>query len=446
MTTPTPSTKPAVDKEAGEEFTPAAEVLVEQYTERLRQRVLDASRSVQSGDPSDPIRMDTVRGALEATLGSFEDTSIEKARLPLIPALPLRRVTILLLPTGLSVILLIVAAFIAPLNMALPLMLASLALCVTVMVFVLSARRSQYNRARSEERNRARSRLLRDFAILELEARRTAGRLVGADAQAESLAFILAALHDAKIWDAEDVRSFRAALRLRNEVVHGRALVPLPAINAGRARMSRLRARLKDQALPRKDVTAAGIDYERTVSAALRRVFGDHAVSSSFDSEIDYLVELPTGSALIAVKHRPGASLKLRDLSPAIDATAEYSPLALLVVTNAPHVEHQVTNDSPRYRVVQWTSPSDDSRLAAAVSEFTDYATPPSAIFEIFEDTHGRYRFRVRSKDGAVIAVGEAFDTRAGVLRSIDLLKSAVAAALAMDQSRIGADVKRGHS
>lgn len=43
--------------------------------------------------------------------------------------------------------------------------------------------------------------------------------------------------------------------------------------------------------------------------------------------------------------------------------------------------------------------------------------------FEIYKDSRGKYRFRLKAGNGEIIAVGEAYESRAGVANGIDSIK-----------------------
>jgi uncharacterized protein YegP (UPF0339 family) len=43
--------------------------------------------------------------------------------------------------------------------------------------------------------------------------------------------------------------------------------------------------------------------------------------------------------------------------------------------------------------------------------------------FELYEDAQGRYRFRLKAGNGEIIAVGEAYESRASALGGIDSVR-----------------------
>lgn len=43
--------------------------------------------------------------------------------------------------------------------------------------------------------------------------------------------------------------------------------------------------------------------------------------------------------------------------------------------------------------------------------------------FELYQDQAGRYRFRLKTRAGRIIAVGEGFDTKAGAMDALTAVK-----------------------
>jgi uncharacterized protein YegP (UPF0339 family) len=52
-----------------------------------------------------------------------------------------------------------------------------------------------------------------------------------------------------------------------------------------------------------------------------------------------------------------------------------------------------------------------------------------AARFEIYQDARGEWRFRLKAGNGEIVAVGEGYATKAGVLKGIEAVKRAAAAA-----------------
>lgn len=52
-----------------------------------------------------------------------------------------------------------------------------------------------------------------------------------------------------------------------------------------------------------------------------------------------------------------------------------------------------------------------------------------AARFEIYTDSKGEYRFRLKAANGEVVATGESYSSKAGVLRGVDAVKRAAASA-----------------
>jgi uncharacterized protein len=52
-----------------------------------------------------------------------------------------------------------------------------------------------------------------------------------------------------------------------------------------------------------------------------------------------------------------------------------------------------------------------------------------AAKFEIYEDGKGEFRFRLKAANGEVVASGESYKTKSGVINGIDAVKRAAAEA-----------------
>jgi uncharacterized protein YegP (UPF0339 family) len=50
-----------------------------------------------------------------------------------------------------------------------------------------------------------------------------------------------------------------------------------------------------------------------------------------------------------------------------------------------------------------------------------------AAKFEIYEDGKGEFRFRLKAANGEVVATGESYKTKSGVINGIDAVKRAAA-------------------
>ena len=55
--------------------------------------------------------------------------------------------------------------------------------------------------------------------------------------------------------------------------------------------------------------------------------------------------------------------------------------------------------------------------------------------FELFTDAAGKYRFRLKAGNGEIIAVGEAYESKASALGGIDSVKLNAADATIIDQT-----------
>jgi hypothetical protein len=55
--------------------------------------------------------------------------------------------------------------------------------------------------------------------------------------------------------------------------------------------------------------------------------------------------------------------------------------------------------------------------------------------FELYKDSQGNYRFRLKAGNGEVIAVGEAYESKSGALSGIDSVRRTAADATLDDQT-----------
>jgi uncharacterized protein len=52
-----------------------------------------------------------------------------------------------------------------------------------------------------------------------------------------------------------------------------------------------------------------------------------------------------------------------------------------------------------------------------------------AAKFEIYNDAKGEFRFRLKAGNGEVVATGESYKTKSGVINGVDAVKRAAAEA-----------------
>lgn len=52
-----------------------------------------------------------------------------------------------------------------------------------------------------------------------------------------------------------------------------------------------------------------------------------------------------------------------------------------------------------------------------------------AAKFEIYSDSKGEFRFRLKAGNGEIVATGESYKTKAGVINGVDAVKRAAAEA-----------------
>ncbi len=56
-----------------------------------------------------------------------------------------------------------------------------------------------------------------------------------------------------------------------------------------------------------------------------------------------------------------------------------------------------------------------------------------AGTFEVFEDSSGKFRFRLKAGNGQVVAHGEAYETRAAAHKGAEAVKRAAADAKVVD-------------
>lgn len=55
--------------------------------------------------------------------------------------------------------------------------------------------------------------------------------------------------------------------------------------------------------------------------------------------------------------------------------------------------------------------------------------------FELYTDAAGKYRFRLKAANGQIIAVGEAYESKASALNGIESIKKNAPEAAVVDQT-----------
>lgn len=58
-----------------------------------------------------------------------------------------------------------------------------------------------------------------------------------------------------------------------------------------------------------------------------------------------------------------------------------------------------------------------------------------AAKFEIYNDSKGEFRFRLKAANGEIVATGESYTSKSGVLTGVDAVKRAAADADVDDQT-----------
>jgi uncharacterized protein len=58
-----------------------------------------------------------------------------------------------------------------------------------------------------------------------------------------------------------------------------------------------------------------------------------------------------------------------------------------------------------------------------------------SGKFELYNDAQGKFRFRLKAGNGEIIAVGEAYESKASAINGIESIKKNAAEAAVVDQT-----------
>ena len=58
-------------------------------------------------------------------------------------------------------------------------------------------------------------------------------------------------------------------------------------------------------------------------------------------------------------------------------------------------------------------------------------------VFSIYEDSSGEWRFRLKAKNGEIIATGEGYKTKQGCIRGVESVKRNAARAIVMTGDEI---------
>lgn len=62
--------------------------------------------------------------------------------------------------------------------------------------------------------------------------------------------------------------------------------------------------------------------------------------------------------------------------------------------------------------------------------------TPPTSKFEIYKDAAGKFRWRLRVPNGEIIAFSEAYETKEGCLKAIEIVRINIPKAESVDMLR----------
>lgn len=69
-----------------------------------------------------------------------------------------------------------------------------------------------------------------------------------------------------------------------------------------------------------------------------------------------------------------------------------------------------------------------------------------SGTFEIYKDKKGEYRFRLKAKNGEIIAVGEGYTTKQNCLKGVESVRKAATGATIMDMDNQSKEEKPSKS
>lgn len=59
------------------------------------------------------------------------------------------------------------------------------------------------------------------------------------------------------------------------------------------------------------------------------------------------------------------------------------------------------------------------------------------SVFEIYQDRSGEWRFRLKAKNGEIIATGEGYKTKQGCIRGVESVKRNAAKAIVMTETEL---------
>lgn len=427
-----------------EQLTPAALELLETYADRYKERIVAESRKIQGGNPSDKLRLNPLQAALEAS--DVSQSRNDGAWLPFRSII----VPLCIFATVATTTFYLLLSGIGPS----PLWRSGLSAAVSATLGIggamlwVAGRRLKYleNRSRATYSNL----LLRTIDILETMARKIAARLLGTDIDTMSLSEVLAALESANIWQSPDSADFRNALRVRNDIVHEAHLkLDHAALADATSTVRRLVKVLQDTELlrpaqgMRAEHVGEYVQFEKRVGEALTRVAGDASVIGAPESGYDYLIEAGSDLIRVNVKYRSKGKLVLQDFLRSVDRSSNAAGPGVLIITNATPSEKLRESNllwaaDRQVEVVTWRSPDDDAVLAEAIRRLSSgrkNQTPAGPRFEIYTDARGDFRFRLKGVNGEILAVSEGYNTRAGVIKSVNAVKGAASGAEPVDRT-----------
>lgn len=408
-------------------LTPAASELVDQFASTLRDKVIEDSLREQGSNAS-LIRVDNIDAAIKRVMQA------PARRTDLMFALALSGVVLTF-----TVIGTLIALATSPDSPVATLVPALGALCGTLFALASTVIIIRRKRAANPDRRSRRTRNeALDFLSEMLELERLANRVVNERFNSEqdsiTLGSLLALLEDMNFWTKEDTRNFRNLLVLRNGLVHEDVRVDDIDELTEASRMTSVLIRKLKVELARMSAIARRLDawrtYEERVHESLQRIDGVRSIESgplAGDTQFDFAVDYGTGRVWVDVKYRPRGELSANEIA-RLTNEASSRTMSVLMITNASlsdavrELNASNVGTLAAFEVIQWASEVDDGQLARAIGRLTARSSrqPTHSRVEIFRDRSGRYRFRLKARNGEILAVSESYIKKADVLSAVD--------------------------
>lgn len=433
-----------------DQLTPAARELLEEYLNEYRHRLLLEARRSASRDPGRTIQMADLRAAelvMSRALSTADLAHQARRRALLLAA------TSVAVATVLGVVANLVSSNFFEGGATLPAALGAIA-AIAVAAVAASIAVLQVRAAGRSTTTDVRD-LLIEVADLERRARALASELAGTPLHTKSLSRVIDVLEAEQVWSTADVASFRDVMTLRNHFVYEQRVgdSSKEVLTASRVvrRLSEALADYKEAAVGgRRQIQSGAAALEYQVHQALTQNLS-LSVTRTRDGRADFLVETPEATVAILVKSRQGRKVGLKDIREWLSLEAHDLDLSTVVVTDG-HLSSDLVDlgsiqlDSGRsVRIVKWDGISSTPRLLRAIFRVVDsevearsLRTPTSSVvgtFEIYTDRTGKYRFRLRARNGQIVATGDTYDSKATALSAIEAIQRSSGAAEVQDRT-----------